>query len=269
MKLFHRRLGQGQTVIIAHGLYGSSDNWMTIANALSTQFEVILVDMRNHGQSPHSPEHSYPDLASDLLELINEFHLVNPAIIGHSMGGKAAMQLALDHPDKIAKLVVVDIAPTSYITGENYAPQAQEHVKIISALQSLPLQQITSRIEAEQLLSKSVQPMAVVRFLLKNMERNDLGGFYWKLNLAALDHNLGNLMGGVHPTGHHTAPADMPTLFIKGELSPYINIERDKEVIASLFPQSHITTIPKAGHWVHAEQTSKFLEKLNDFLLRG
>jgi len=267
MKLYHRRLGQGKPIVIAHGLYGSSDNWMSIATALSNQFEVILVDLRNHGQSPHSPAHSYPDLAADLLELIEDLGIAAPILIGHSMGGKAAMQLTLDHPAKIAKLVVVDIAPTSYITTNS--PQLQEHRKIISALQELPLKSIDTRVEAEQLLSKSIKPLAVVRFLLKNLARDEQDNFYWRLNLDALGHNLTNLMGGISLSTEKDNTVDTPTLFIKGEHSPYINVERDKEIISSLFRHHKIVTIPNAGHWVHAEQSALFLEKLKKFLLNG
>jgi len=266
MKLFYKKVGKGKTIVIAHGLYGSSDNWMSIANALSNQYELILVDMRNHGNSPHHPEHTYPALANDLLELFHDLHLESPILLGHSMGGKAAMQLAIDHPNTISKLVIVDIAPTSYIQEGSIAPQAVEHNKIIAAMQALPISELRSRSEAEEILGKTIHPLAVVRFLLKNLNRDENDNFFWKLNLGVLSQNIDNLMGDLSFATKNEHPAAMPTLFIKGELSPYIDLVQDTEIIHKLFLNANIVTIPNAGHWVHSEQPKLFLKRLSDFL---
>ena len=266
MKLFYRVLGAGRPIVIAHGLYGSSDNWISIAKLLAQKFEVILVDLRNHGQSPHSPSHSYSDLADDLFELFNKLKLSHACLIGHSMGGKAAMQFAINHPNKLKSLIVVDIAPKSYADTNGYAPQAKEHLTILSALRELPLRELTSRSEAEELLSNKIPSLQTRQFLLKNLDRDENNIFYWKLNIDALWQKLPSLMGGIKITEGYTPSQEFPVLFIKGEQSQYIDVAEDKQMIDQLFPSAKIITIPGAGHWIHAEQPKLFIEAVEEFL---
>jgi len=266
MKLFYRVIGKGRPIVIAHGLYGSSDNWMSVAKELSENYEVILVDLRNHGQSPHSPSHSYSDLADDLFELFNKLGLSQASLIGHSMGGKAAMQFALNHPDKLKSLIVVDISPKSYADANGYAPQAKEHFGILSALRELPLSELTSRAEAEALLANKIPSIQIRQFLLKNLDRDENNKFSWKLNLNALWQKLPALMGGIKTPENYIPIQGFPVLFIKGELSPYIDLETDKPTINELFPAAQIISIPEAGHWVHAEQPRLFIQAIEGFL---
>ncbi len=254
--LFFRKMGQGPPLVILHGLFGSSDNWLTIGKALSEDFEVFLVDQRNHGQSFHNSTHTYQALAGDLEQFLTEQNLSGgngsnkPVVIGHSMGGKTAMTFALHHPELIGKLVVVDISPRGY---------GVHHDAILDGLKALNVGSLSSRKEADEALAEYVPEAGVRQFLLKNLARNN-DGFEWKLNLPALENNLENIVAEV--SGE---PVHMPVLFIKGENSRYIRDE-DKERIAGLFPDSKIVTIHGAGHWVHAEQPEAFLNTLKAFL---
>ena len=253
-KLYFRKMGSGRALVILHGLFGSSDNWLSIGKALSEEYEVFLVDQRNHGQSFHSNDHNYEVLAQDLLTFLEDQKLVStetkPILIGHSMGGKTAMTFALGHPDMLEKLVVVDISPRGYNV---------HHDSILDGLKSINLSDITTRKEADEALAKSVPELGVRQFLLKNLARSGKG-FEWKLNLSALEKNLERIVEEVKGE-----PAGIPTLFMKGENSNYIR-DTDKPLMSKLFPNSTVVTIHDAGHWVHAEQPEAFLETLKSFL---
>lgn len=253
-KLYFRKMGSGRPLVILHGLFGSSDNWLSIGKALSEEYEVFLVDQRNHGQSFHSNDHNYEVLAQDLLAFLKDPKLAGsktkPILIGHSMGGKTAMTFALGHPDALEKLVVVDISPRGYNV---------HHDSILDGLKSINLTDITTRKEADEVLAKSVPELGVRQFLLKNLARSG-EGFEWKLNLDALEKNLERIVEEVKGE-----PAEIPALFMKGEHSNYIR-DTDKLLISKLFPNSTVVTIHDAGHWVHAEQPEAFLETLKSFL---
>lgn len=266
MKLFHRILGEGSPIVIAHGLYGSSDNWISIAKELAQKYQVILVDLRNHGQSPHSSSHSYSDLADDLFELFNKLNLNQATLIGHSMGGKAAMQFAVNHPNKLKALIIVDIAPKSYADANGYSSQAKEHLAILSALRELPLNTIASRTDADEWLSHRIQSVAVRQFLLKNLDRDENNKFVWKLNLDALWQKLPALMSGIKTPENFAPITNLPVLVIKGELSPYIDENEDQPLFEKLFVASKITTIEGAGHWVHAEKPQQVIAAIESFL---
>jgi len=268
MKLFHKILGEGSPIVIAHGLYGSSDNWISIAKELAQKHQVILVDLRNHGQSPHSNSHSYSDLADDLFELFNKLNLTQATLVGHSMGGKAAMQFAINHPDKLKALIVVDIAPKSYADANGYSPQAKEHLAILSALRELPLSTITSRTDADEWLSNKIKSLSVRQFLLKNLDRDENNKFVWKLNLDALWQKLPALMSGIKTPVNFASIKNLPVLVIKGELSPYIDKKEDLPLFENLFIGSIITTIEGAGHWVHAEKPQQVIDAIENFLDR-
>lgn len=252
--LFFRKLGSGKPVVILHGLFGSSDNWLTIGKELSSDCEVYLADLRNHGQSFHSPEHNYKAMADDLKRLLEEQGLMSgdskPVIVGHSMGGKTAMTFALGNPTSVSKLVVVDIAPRAYPV---------HHEAILNGLKAIDLGKIGSRKEADEVLAAHVPEADVRQFLLKNLARTS-DGFEWKLNLLALDENMNNIVAEVQGE-----PISIPSLFIRGENSGYIE-EQDKSAINKLFPGTNVVTIPGAGHWVHAEQPEAFLGTLKAFL---
>jgi pimeloyl-ACP methyl ester carboxylesterase len=250
MKLFYRELGAGQPLVILHGLMGSSDNWLTQARMFSKSYHVFTVDQRNHGQSPHSDVFDYKVLASDLKNFVVEHKLDNPVVIGHSMGGKAAMNFAVSNPDLIDKLIVVDIAPVTYEV---------RHDHIVEGLLAIPIEEITSRNEADEILSKYVDEMGVRQFLLKNLSRKD-GGFAWKLNLPVIDKNLELIGEGMQYEGTF----DKKTLFVKGKRSDYIT-EKDHWLIKKIFPNSELVTM-ETGHWVQAEKPDEFVKIVQDFL---
>jgi len=260
LELFYRQSGEtGEPLIILHGLYGSGDNWMSIARPLSENFRVYLVDQRNHGRSPHSEDMDYDLMAGDLLEFFNKHQIEKANIIGHSMGGKTAMWFASKHPMKVNKLVVADIAPKSYeMTDSN----AGVHKMIISALKTVTPETAASRKEIESRLSDLLPNPQLVMFLLKNIERKNDGSYRWRINIKSIEKDLEKIMNGF--SGLST-PVNVPALFLKGEESNYIKA-KDLPRIKELFPDSQVITIPKAGHWLHAQQPELFTSKVLEFL---
>jgi esterase len=252
MELFFRELGQGQPIIILHGIFGSSDNWLTQAKLFSPHYRVFTVDQRNHGQSPHDDGFSYPLMVEDLREFIDTHQLENPIVIGHSMGGKVAMNFALAHPDKLEKLIVVDIAPKPYNL---------EHYVIINGLKSVPIQSITSRNEADAALTEYVPEADVRQFLLKNLQRQAEGGFTWKINLPVIDKNLSNIGLDLQFDGKF----EKPTLFVKGGKSKYVKDE-DITRIKEVFPKAELKTLD-TGHWVQAEKPQEFVDTVMEWLM--
>jgi esterase len=252
MKLFYREYGdRGQPMIILHGLFGSADNWMTQAKMLSAEYRVYVPDQRNHGQSPHSHEFDYTLLADDLHEFIITNAINAPVILGHSMGGKAAMYFALAHPELVNKLIVADMSPRSYPV---------HHDKILEGLVSLPIISISSRNEADELLSNYVPEPDVRQFLLKNLQRKPEGGFTWKINLESLDKNIEKIGAGVDASKKF----EKPTLFIHGSKSNYVRDE-DLPLIKNIFPKSEVVTL-ETGHWIQAEKPKEFVEAVINFL---
>ncbi|MFL0162683.1 alpha/beta fold hydrolase [Aquirufa salirivi] len=253
MKLYFRKVGdQGPAIIILHGIFGSSDNWLGIAKVLSDKFQVYLVDQRNHGQSPWSDEFDYQVMSEDLLEFIQEHALNKPIIMGHSMGGKVVMQFALNHPDLAQKMVVVDIAPKYYPV---------HHTAILEGLNSLDLTNLGSRTEANEHLKRFEEKEGVRQFLLKNLYRNDQQKFAWRINVPVITKNI-------DVVGHELwvkDSVDIPAYFIKGAESHYIQAE-DERYIAEIFPNFELIEIPHAGHWVQADQPEEFVEVLRSLL---
>jgi esterase len=251
MKLFFRELGQGQPMVILHGIFGSSDNWLPQAKLFSEHYRVFTLDQRNHGQSPHDDAFDYPVMVADLLEFLDDHQLNNPIIIGHSMGGKVAMNFALAHPDKLQKLIVVDIAPRLYNL---------EHYVIIDGLKAIPIDQVTSRKEADEALAPFVPEPDVRLFLLKNLNRKPEGGFSWKLNLPVIDKNLSKIGFGLAYQGKF----EKPTLFIRGGKSKYV---RDEDIarIKQVFPMAELETMD-TGHWVQAERPKEFVDVVETWL---
>jgi len=261
MNLFYKSFGHSPNhILILHGLYGSSDNWQTIAKQLSENYTVIVPDIRNHGRSPHSAVHSYEALASDCVDLLNELNISEVTLIGHSMGGKAAMTFALLFPEKVKKIIVVDIAPRAYQQLTEASSQVSEHMNILSGLLSIDLLTVESRAHADELLSSFVSDSRTRQFLLKNLIRKN-DGFEWALNVASLRKNLPLIMSTIPAEGQFNKPA----LFIKGELSNYIK-SSDNEVIKQFFPKAELITLFDAGHWIHAEQPEAFIAAVNAFL---
>lgn len=252
MQLHFKESGQGRAVILLHGLFGSSDNWHPIAKRLAASFHVLVPDQRNHGQSPHSDVMNYSLMAADVDEFMSARGLARAAVVGHSMGGKTAMQLALQFPDRVEKLVVADMAPRAY---------APEHDKIIAAQLALDLKLFSSRQEIEAALAPEIPSLNLRRFLLKNLGRSEDGSFQWKINLRGLADNYPQLGEPLSAP----VPFMKPTLFIRGEKSNYIGTA-DERQIRKLFPGSEIQTITGAGHWLHADKPEEFLQLVLNFL---
>lgn len=251
MKLFFRELGQGQPLIILHGLFGSSDNWYTLSKVFANQYRVFTVDQRNHGQSPHSSDHNYKLLTEDLQEFISDHQLTNPVILGHSMGGKTAMNFALKNPTLLAKLIVVDIMPKAY---------PLHHQSILAGMKSLDLATLESRSQADQLLKTHVPEPDVRQFLLKNLSRDDNQGFVWKINLPVLDANIEPMGAGLQYDGQFSGP----TLFVKGSKSWYYE-SGDEKRVSQFFPNAEWITL-ETGHWVQAEKPEEFVKSVMAWL---
>ena len=252
MSLYFREVGSGQPVIILHGLFGASDNWLTIARQLSTDYKLILPDLRNHGRSFKSETFDYQSMSNDLVHFIEENGIDDPIIIGHSMGGKVAMNFAVNHQSMLSKLIVVDIGPKAYPI---------HHQQILKGLNNLDLTNIKSRKEADDSLSHYVEEAGVRQFLLKNLDRNEDGVFTWKLNLPIITREIESV--GEALSAENTF--SKPSLFVKGEKSEYI-VGDDSLLISQIFPGSRIVSIPGAGHWVHAENPLEFLSEIKAFL---
>jgi len=263
MKLYFRKLGSGPPMIIIHGLYGMSDNWMTIARVLSKSFEVYLPDMRNHGRSPHSPYHTYEIMQNDIYEFCKEQKIEKAVLIGHSMGGKIAMNFAKAHPDLVSHLLVVDISPRQYTTEDDKLSHFFNHKKIISALRSINISELKSREEADTLLAQHIELPYVRNFLLKNLYHNSVKKFEWRVNLKTLSRSLPDIMTSMDADEPITG---FPVLFVRGGKSDYIRDE-DADLIESIFPTTEIVTIENASHWLHAEFPIEFIKIVNDFVL--
>ena len=263
MKLFFRKYGEGPPLIIIHGLYGSSDNWVSMGRQLAENFEVFLIDQRNHGQSPHSPDHNYQVLKEDLLEFMDSQSIEKAIILGHSMGGKTAMFFAVDYPERVSRLIIADISPRSYKSTKS--SQLLSHSDIIRAMFNVDFYGITSRDEIDEILSKSIPDERIRQFLLKNVKREKDNTYSWSINIRAIKHELENIMDGL--SEDQTEVTGFPVLFLKGENSEYIQ-DADRKLIYQIFPFADIETVPNAGHWLHAEQPEIFIQKVIDFILQ-
>jgi pimeloyl-ACP methyl ester carboxylesterase len=249
--LNHKIFGQGDPIIILHGLFGMLDNWQTIAKKLAKEYMVVLVDQRDHGKSAHTEEFNYQLLAEDLREFMEENWMHEAHIIGHSMGGKTAMQFAMENSDMIEKLIIVDIGPKAY---------PARHDTIFKALREVEIDKVKTREEVEDSISKYIDDKGVRLFLMKNLQRKKEGGFRWKMNLELLYKEYPNIIDTIKSDG----TVDVETLFIYGSKSNYI-VPSEIEDIKKIFPQSTFEQVD-AGHWIHAEKPEEMLELVYRFL---
>lgn len=250
MQLHYQTLGQGQPLILLHGLFGSGNNWGAVAKHFAQYFQVISVDLRNHGNSPHTDKQDYAVMAEDLAELCDALNLNTVHLLGHSLGGKVAMQFATQFPQRVDKLVVVDMAMRAY---------ADAHTHLIDAMMAVDLSAVRSRNEVDLALSSSINQAAVRQFLLMNLVKSG-EQFAWRINLAALKANYPAMQQAVC----ELALYDKPCLFIRGEHSDYLS-DDDIDHIKAHFTQAQFASLP-AGHWVHAEQPQAFMALVERFL---
>ncbi|PIF00799.1 MAG: alpha/beta hydrolase [Maribacter sp.] len=246
-------IGSGEPLLILHGFLGMSDNWKTLGSKYSEHgLQVHLIDQRNHGRSFHSEEFNYGVLAEDLRNYIDQYRLKGTVILGHSMGGKTAMQFAVHYPDLIKKLIVADIAPKYYPPHHEY---------IINGLNQLDFEKIRSRGEADSELSKYIQEKGIRQFLLKNLHWAEKGKLALRFNLNVLTHKMEEIGENLGTTDQYTGP----TLFLHGDRSEYIT-SSDSEIISRHFPNATIEPIDHAGHWLHAENPTQFFNKTINFI---
>lgn len=252
-ELHFSTLGSGRPLVVLHGLFGSGKNWQSQARQFANQFKVFTVDLRNHGQSFHAEEMNYPVMAEDVAQLLYRLELSECDILGHSMGGKVAMMLALQNPDLVARLVVADIAPVTYF--HNYDD-------LINPLLALPLETIESRAQADQLLRHNIPENQLRAFLLQNLARES-SVWRWRVNWRVIQREMERL------TGFGDLPVDwfidLPSLFIRGANSDYIG-DAELVVIKQHFGKCRIETIAAAGHWLHAEKPEPFNRMVLGFL---
>ncbi|MBI1221223.1 MAG: alpha/beta fold hydrolase [Bacteroidetes bacterium] len=254
MQLFYKEYpGPGKPLIIMHGLFGMLDNWHNLARKFAEEYHVFLLDLRNHGQSPHSDAINYPLMADDLWEFMNQQGISRAYVLGHSMGGKVAMEFALRYPDKCEKLVVVDIAPVRYKPGHNDVFEALFHLDIDNTQKT--------RKELDEDMQEWISDFGTRQFLLKSLVRKEEGGYYWKFNLPAIHKHYDEIIAEI--PGNRSFKH--PTLFIRGSNSPYIKDDY-RRAIAELFPDSSLVTIEGAGHWVHAEKPRELIGTVEQFL---
>jgi esterase len=242
-----------EPLLVLHGLFGAAINWRLISQALAVTRDIYALDLRNHGRSPHESSMSFPDMAADIQEFIDTHRLPPCAILGHSLGGKVAMQAVLTRPEQFTRLIVADIAP------KYYPPR---HEDIFAAIDTINKSAIASRQQADELVKSILPEQATRLFLLTNLRRDDDGKFGWRINMDAIRGNYEMISGPPVAPG---ARYDKAVLFIKGARSPYIK-DTDWPEIRRLFPQAQLKTIEQAGHWVHIEQPEEFLEIVKPFL---
>lgn len=258
MELAFKRYGkQGdQPLIILHGLLGLSDNWVTFGRRIANEgFDVIIPDQRNHGQSPQSEVFNYLAMTDDLLEMIDKLDLDQIILLGHSMGGKVAMRFALENPDMVKQLEVVDISLKAY--GER-----PYHRMIIESMKSIDLSRISSRKQVESQLEKQIKQLRIRQFLMKSLYWKEKGVLDWRINLSGIEKNLDQMFDAINTT----QTFKKPSLFIRGGASDYI-LPEDYPQIRSNFPRAEIITIEGASHWVHAEAAEQFYQLSSGFLL--
>ena len=252
ISLNYKTFGQGPALIILHGLFGSLDNWLSLGKQFADDFSVYLVDQRNHGRSPHSPEWSYQIMAEDLHDFMDGQGIFQAHLLGHSMGGKTVMTFAGLYPERVDKLIVADMGIRRY---------PRHHEEVLAAIFAIDLPSLETRQQAEAILTSHLSDQAVIQFLLKNLGRDENKQFQWKFNAEVIRERYDEVLAPV--TFDH--PHEGTTLFLTGGKSHYVKPE-DHPSILELFPQAHFASLPNAGHWLHAEQPEAFFTEVRRFL---
>jgi pimeloyl-ACP methyl ester carboxylesterase len=253
LSLNYKIVGQGMPVIILHGLFGMLDNWMNIAKKLEAKgYMALLIDQRDHGRSPHTLSFTYTDLANDLHQFMDTNWIHEAILIGHSMGGKTGLEFVKEYESMVSKLIIVDIGIKRY---------DGHHSEVFQALFDINIENLKSREDAYNIMSKRLLDEGTVQFLMKNLTRNKDGGYEWKMNLPLLYENYQNILASID----FTHSCDTKTLFVRGGRSNYIK-DSDWPEISHVFPNARLTTIQNAGHWVHADQPIELFDAIIDFI---
>ena len=254
MNLHFEVVGEGRPVVIMHGLLGSADNWRSMSRRLSAHYQVFALDLRNHGRSPHSNVLDYDVMVADAREFVERQELRRIILLGHSMGGKVAMQFAVQYSEQVDRLIVVDIAPKAYEPSQRY---------LLKAMLSLDLSRYKSFADVDAALAPEISSESLRQFLIKNLARDENGRLRWKMHLEAIDRNYDKLLHGLGAERSF----NKPTLFIRGGRSNYIE-DNDASLIRQMFPQAEIVTLPGAGHWLHVDASEEFFQTVVNFLNR-
>lgn len=254
MQLFYRTFGEGKPLIVLHGLLGMSDNWIMPAKELSKEYKVILPDLRNHGNSPHSDDFNLQVMEDDIVELIQTTGFESIYLLGHSLGGRIAMSVALQHPQLIEKLVVVDIAPRKYSGNKSIS-------NMMEVMSRVDFNNLLTLTAIEEFLTRYIPDARVRNHAMKNLKRKTGGAFEWKANLPVIVKDIETLMAPVY----EEVPFTKPVLFIKGGASDFIS-DGDMKPIFHHFPDATLKTIPNGSHWVHVDEPELFLEEVIKFL---
>ena len=253
MEILHSIIvGEGEPLFILHGFLGMGDNWKSLANKFAGEYQVHIIDQRNHGRSFHTDDFSYELMANDLNNYITHHHFDKVNLIGHSMGGKTVMLFAVEHPEKVKKLIIADIAPKFY---------PEHHQFILEAINAIDFSKMKTRNDIDEILKQYITEINIRQFLLKNVYRISKDEFAYRFNLKSLTENIEEVGVGLPAM----AQFDGPTLFLKGELSGYIGVG-DEVLIRNHFPNSKLQVISNAGHWLHAENPTDFFTKVDEFL---
>lgn len=254
MDLYYRTKGSGEPLVMLHGLFGSGDNLGGLVRALEGEFHMLLPDHRNHGRSPHAPDHSYPSMAADVLEMMDKEGIESAHFFGHSMGGKVAMQIAVDAPERVERMIVGDIAPVSY---------GKHHDGILEGMQAVANEAPQNRQGAEAILAPYIKEPGVLSFLLTNWRRGDGGIWRWRLNLDAIIGDYDEIAAGIEGEA-----VDLPILFLRGGQSDYVTADHQERILR-LFPQATVRTVEGTGHWLHAEKPDLVARLIKRFLQEG
>lgn len=251
MRLHYEAWGEGRPFLFLHGFLGSGDNWRTIARSLDLPARYYLIDLRNHGRSPHADEHTYTAMMGDIIELLDSEGLDRAVLLGHSMGGRVGMLLAMHYPERVQGLIVGDISPAAH---------APAHLPILEALSSVSLE-VERREEVEAQLARRIPEAPIRQFLLKSLARDEQGHFYWRWNLPVLVRDYPKMTAPIEGPPYHG-----PVLFLRGESSTFLT-EAHIPLIQRLFPKARIVTIPHAGHWINVDNPEAVKQAIREFWL--
>jgi esterase len=263
LKLFSREYGEGKPLLIAHGLFGMSDNWIEIAKALADTYKVYLLDLRNHGQSPHDPVHTYDAMAEDILEFLDDRQIPKASFIGHSMGGKVVMNFAARYPGYVDQLIVVDISPGAYNELDRTLNQQENHQQVIDLMVEINKNRYVKRSELHSFLNSRLEDEFTKQVIQKNIQKGKNNSYEIRMNIDAIIHHFKETRKEINLTEDMKF---LDILFIFGSESPYYRKQDELHIMEKL-PYAQIKIVKDAGHIVHMDKKTQFIEFTKTFLL--